>query len=92
MSDVVIRKFETLMAQSPGDNDLRIRWIMEKNKMGEATVETHYKLIYNGKYYSNASYSNPWTKTGTKFKSKHEAIKVLDTALKSKSSWKQKRL
>lgn len=91
MSDKTIRKLEKQMAQSPADNDLKVRWIMEKNKMGEATVETVYKIAHKDKYYSESSYRNPWTKRGTGFKTRGAAIKALDAALRSKNNWRHKK-
>ena len=91
MSDEALRKIETLLAQSPSDSGTRVRWIMEKNKMGEALVDTYYKISNGEKYYSKTSYLHPWTKNGTKFKTRHEAVKALDSDLSAKDNWRQKK-
>jgi hypothetical protein len=87
MADTKLREIKRQLAQSPNDDGLKERWILEKAKVGEAMITTNYKICYKGKYYSSTSAARPWSKKGTKFPDKHSAIKALYNALSASKGY-----
>jgi len=56
MSDGDLRNLDRLLSQSPGDPELRKRWIVQKARVGEAVIKTDYKVKRDGKYLSTGDY------------------------------------
>jgi hypothetical protein len=80
VSDEVIEILRRALTQSPGDKELKARWVMAKARVGEAVINTHYKIRYGKKYYSTNSYNTAWTGAGKRFATKAEAILTIDQA------------
>lgn len=78
MSDRDLRAIERQLELEPSSPELALRWVACKERMGApTTMETYYKIKRGNKFFTANSYNSIWAKTGTRFKTKADALAAI---------------